>query len=192
VVETSDIDEGVYIGHHTYISEDVSIGKNVTIMHNVTIDGKVSIGDNTFIESGTVIGSTGFGFYKNMNGDQEIVPHYAGVRIGSNVHIGANSVVMRGCLGDTVIEDKVKISELCCIAHNDVIKEGTIVTVGTLIAGSTTVGKNVWIAPGSTVNNALDIGDDSHIGIGSVVLKKVKQGRRVFGNPAFYTDKDEK
>ena len=52
------------------------------------------------------------------------------------------------------------------------------------MAGSTTVGENAWLAPGVVLNNAVNVGDNSYVGIGSVVLKKVKDGRRVFGVPA--------
>lgn len=184
VVESDNIGEGVYIGHHTFIDREVSIGNHVTIMHNVTIQGKVEIGDDSFIESGTVIGACGFGYVKDDMGKPKLVPHYAGVKIGKEVHIGANNTIIRGCLGDTIIEDYVKTADLVCISHNDVIKSGALLTCGVMIAGSTTVGENTWLAPGAVINNAVDIGDDSYVGIGSVVLKKVKPGRRVFGVPA--------
>ncbi len=188
VVESDNIDEGVYIGHHTFIDKEVRIGKNVTIMHNVTIQGKVEIGDNSFIESGTAIGVCGFGYVKDEVGKQKLVPHYAGVKIGKEVHIGANNTIIRGCLYDTIIEDGVKTADLVCISHNDVIKSGAMLTCGVMIAGSTTVGENSWLAPGAVVNNAVDIGDDSYVGIGSVVLKKVKSGHKVFGVPAVNID----
>ncbi len=186
IVETSSIGSGVYVGHHSYISEQAAIGNNVTIMHNVTIDGKIEIGDNCFIESGTVIGACGFGYMANEEGNQEIVPHYAGVRIGKNVRIGANCTIIRGCLADTVIEDDVKIADLVCISHNDIIKKGAMITCGTVIAGSTTVGERVWMAPGVVVSNGVEIGDDAYVGIGSVVPARIRKGKKVFGNPAKY------
>lgn len=186
VVETDLIGRDVYIGHHTYVSKDTSIGDNVTIMHNVTICGKVAIGDDSFIESGTVIGDCGFGYMTNEEGNKEIVPHYAGVRIGRNVRIGANNTISRGCLSDTVIEDGVKTADLVCISHNDIIKQNVMITCGTAIAGSTTIGENSWIAPGVTINNAVDIGQDAYIGIGSVVATRVRKNKKVFGNPAKY------
>lgn len=188
VVESNRIGKGVYIGHHTFIDREVSIGNHVIIMHNVTIQGKVEIGDNSFIESGTVIGACGFGYIKNDIGQQKLVPHYAGVKIGKEVHIGANNTIIRGCLGDTIIEDYVKTADLVCISHNDVIKSGAMLTCGATIAGSTIVGENAWLAPGAVVNNAVNIGDDSYVGIGSVVLKKVKPKHKVFGNPAVNID----
>ena len=185
VVDTRHIGKNVYIGHHTYIARDVSIGDNVTIMHNVTIEGGyISIGDHTIIESGTTIGAQGFSYFKGLEERDVCVPHYGGVRIGKHVKIGANNTIIRGCLGDTVIEDHVKTADLVCISHNDIIKQGAKITCGTVMAGSTTVGENAWLAPGVVLNNAVNVGDNSYVGIGSVVLKKVKDGRRVFGVPA--------
>lgn len=186
IVETLLIGSGVYVGHHSYISQDVTIGNNVTIMHNVTINCRAEIGDNTFIESGTVIGACGFGYMTNEEGIQEIVPHYGGVKIGRNVRIGANNTIIRGCLSDTVIEDDVKTADLVCISHNDIIKQGVMITCGTVIAGSTTVGANTWMAPGVVVSNGVDIGIDTYIGIGSVVATNIRKNRKVFGNPAKY------
>ena len=123
---------------------------------------------------------------ENEAGKQEIVPHYAGVKIGKNVRLGANNTVIRGCLADTIIEDDVKTADLVCISHNDVIKQGAMITCGTVIAGSTIVGENTWIAPGAVINNAVNIGADSYIGIGSVVPTKIRKGKKVFGNPAKY------
>ena len=174
VVDTADIGKEVYIGHHTYIGPKVKIGNNVIIYHNVTIDGNVSIGNDTVIESGVSIGGDGTGFYKDDNGNLIHVPHYGGIIIGSNVWIGSNSV----------IGDGTKISDLCCISHNDSIGRNTEITCGTFIAGSSAVGENVWIAPGTVINNSAHIGNGSYVGIGSVVLSKVKPNTKVFGYPA--------
>lgn len=184
IVETNSVGTGVYIGHHTYVSAEAVIDDCVTIMHNVTIEGKVKIGSGTFIGSGTVIGSCGFGYMTNEDGNQEVVPHYAGVVIGKNVRIGANNVIMRGCLSNTVIEDDVKTADLVCISHNDRIKHGAMITGGTVIAGSTEVGACTWIAPNSTINNNVMVGDYAYIGIGSVVVKDVDQNMKVLGYPA--------
>lgn len=184
VVESRNIGKNVYIGHQCYIGADVVIGDHVTILHHVTIQGKVEIGSDTVIESGTVIGACGFGFYEDFDGNQECVPHLGGVKIGSHVKIGANNSISRGCLDDTVLEDYVKTDNLCHIAHNDYIKRGAMLTAGVLIAGSTTVGENVWLAPGSVLNNAITVGKDSYFGLGAVATKDVPENKVMVGVPA--------
>lgn len=184
VVDSNHIGRDVYIGHHTYIGPKVRIGDHVAIYHNATIDGDVTIGDFTVIESGVSIGGNGTGFYEDENGNRLHVPHYGGVKIGSHVWIGSNSVIVRGCLGDTVVGDYTKISDLCCISHNDEIGANCEITCGAMIAGSAMVGDDVWIAPGSLLNNSVKVGNKSYVGIGSVVLSKVKPNVKVFGYPA--------
>ena len=52
-----------------------------------------------------------------------------------------------------------------------------------MIGGSTSVGKNVWIAPSVSVLNKKEISDDAYIGMGAVVLKNVEKGEVIVGNP---------
>ena len=184
VVETNKIGKNVYIGHNSYIGENVEIGDNVVIKNNVAIEGKVSIGNNTVIHSGVVIGTDGFGYFKNSEGLNEKVPHYGGVVIGNDVEIGANTCIDRGTLDNTVIGDNVKIDNLCEIGHNVVIKFNTLIASKTNIGGSTIVKENCWLGSSSTMSNGLVIFENSHIGLGSVVVKDVPEKLKVFGNPA--------
>ena len=85
-------------------------------------------------------------------------------------------------------EDDVKTADLVCISHNDIVKQGVMITCGTVIAGSASVGENTWIAPGVVINNGVTIGRDAYIGIGSVVATRIRKARKVFGNPAKYID----
>ncbi len=184
VLETENIGEGVYVGHHSCIGKDVKLGNHVTVLNNVTIQGKVTIGDYTTIESGTVIGACGFGHYEDEDGNPVTVPHLAGVRIGCHVRIGANCVICRGCLGDTVIEDYVKIDNLCNISHNDRIGHGAMLASGTVISGSVSVGENAWLAPGTLLINGISVGNRSYTGLGCVAMKDVPAGKVAAGMPA--------
>ncbi|MCM1224566.1 MAG: hypothetical protein NC548_59970 [Lachnospiraceae bacterium] len=184
VIETNDVGEGVYIGHHTYIDKDVTIGNHVRIYHNVTIQGKCSIGDYTVIESGACIGVCGFGHYTDFDGNPVCVPHLGGVLIGKHVRIGANAAIVRGCLADTVIEDYAKIDNLCHIAHNVRIKSRAMLTASTVIAGSVTVGEGVWCGPGSMVKNGIEVEENAFLGIGAVATKSVPANKVMVGVPA--------
>ncbi len=184
VVETKSVGEGIYVGHHTYIGPYAVIGNHVKIFHNVTIQGHVVIGDYTTIESGTSIGVCGFGQYWDEEGNPVTVAHMGGVRIGRHVKIGANNGISRGCLADTIIEDYVQTDNLVHIAHNDVIRKGAILTANAVISGSTTVGENVWLAPGSILNNSIHVGDNAFLGLGAVATKDVPAGKVVIGMPA--------
>ena len=117
-------------------------------------------------------------------GRYEDFPQLGRVIIEDNVSIGANVCVARGALGDTWIKKGSKLENLVQIGHNATIGENTLIMGHSQIAGSVNVGANVWIAPSVTTTNIQSIGDNAFVGIGSVVIRNVGKGERVFGNPA--------
>lgn len=183
-VEATVIGDSFSVGHHSYICADVIIGKNVRIANNVTIECPTVIGDNTSIGSGTVIGSSGYGYFETPSGIQKMVPHFGGVRIGSNVEIGANVCIDRGTLGDTIIGDNVKIDNLCHIAHNVLIEDNCFVIALSMLGGSAHLCEGAYIAPGVLVMNQATVGRRSLVGLGAVVTKDVEAGKVVVGVPA--------
>lgn len=183
-VETEKIGKDVSIGANCYIGPEVIIGDNVTIHHNVVIECPCSIGEGTEIFSGVVIGTEGFGYYYDDNHMPVRERHYMGVKIGKNVDIGANTTIDRGLLGDTIIEDNVKIDDHTFIAHNDIIRENVLITGGVVLGGSVEIGKNAYLAPGSVVLNQIKVQENAYIGVGSVVLTNIRKDKRVFGVPA--------
>lgn len=184
VVETKSIGKNTYIGHNCYIDKDVKIGNDVVIKNNVSIEGKVEIGDNTMLHSGVVIGTDGFGYFKNDEGKNMKVPHYGGVIIGDDVEIGANTCIDRGTLDNTVIGSNVKIDNLCHVGHNVVIKDNCSVIALSMLGGSVVLEKNSYIAPGAIIKNQLIVGNDSLVGMGAVVIKNVEKNKVVAGVPA--------
>lgn len=184
VVKTAQVGENVTIGDFTFIDSRVKIGNNVSIGCNVTIEGTVTIGDNTRIESGTVIGFCGFGYYKEEDGTSSKIPHLGGVTIGRNCDIGANCTIARGTLSDTIIGDYVKLDAMCHVAHNVEIGDRVIMAGGTKIAGSTIIMNDVWIGGDVAISNGLTVGENCFIGIGSVVTKNIPAGKAAFGSPA--------
>lgn len=184
VVETEQIGSNVSIGHNSFIGQEVVIGNNVVIKNNVSIEGKVTIGDNTIIHSGVVIGTDGFGYFQNEEGKNLKVPHYGGVTIGEDVEIGANTCIDRGTLDNTIIEDNVKIDNLCHIGHNCIIKDNSSVIALSMLGGSAVLEKNSYLAPGVMIMNQLKIGENSLVGMGAVVVKDVEDNKVVTGVPA--------
>ena len=184
VEEGAVIGEHVAIGAHCYIASKVVIGDNTIIFPNTSIYGKVTIGHDCYIKPGVVIGGPGFGFEYDENGVPVHFPHTGEVIIGNHVQIGANSTIDRATIDATVIEDNVKIDNLVHIAHNCKIGANTIITGGAFVSGGVNIGKNAWLAPNCTIHQQIKIGNYSKVGIGAVLLKNVKDGDTVFGNPA--------
>lgn len=182
-VLTTNIGKNVSIGNYTFINEEVVIGDNVSIGNNVSIECPVKIGDNSIIHSGVVIGTDGFGYYKE-DGIYYKVPHFGGVIIGDRVEIGANTCIDRGTMEDTCIGNDVKIDNLCHIAHNVKIKDRSMVIALSLLGGSVVLEEGVYVAPGALVMNQIQVGEGSLIGMGSVVTKNIEKNKVVVGVPA--------
>lgn len=182
-VLTKNIGKDVYIGSYCHICEEVIIEEGVVIGNNVSIECPTKIGKNSIIHSGVIIGTDGFGYYKE-NKHYEKVIHFGGVTIGENVEIGANTCIDRGTLEDTFIGDGVKIDNLCHIAHNVTIEENSMVIALSLLGGSSTLKKNSYIAPGVVIKNQITIGENAFVGMGAVVVNDIEAGKVVVGVPA--------
>jgi UDP-3-O-[3-hydroxymyristoyl] glucosamine N-acyltransferase len=178
------------IGAHTYIGPKVRLGDNCRIYHNVSILGDVEMGSGCVVKSNAVIGSEGFSFVTGSN-NLEHFPQTGRIVIGNNVWIGSASTVERAAIDATTIEDDVKIDDLVQIGHNTTIGRLSQITAGVVICGRARVGSGVWIAPNSTINNAVHVGDGAYVGLGAVVLKDVEPGTVVVGNPARFLKKRE-
>lgn len=175
------IHKTVTIGSNCHIGDNVKIKENTILNHNIIIHDNTQIGSSCYIKSGAIIGEEGFGFEKEPSGKPIRIPHIGNVIIGNNVEIGANTVIARGTLDSTMIGNDVKIDDLVFIAHNCYIDERTFVIAGAEISGSVSIGKNCWIAPHSTITQKVNIGDNSIIGIGSLILKDVASNKKIMG-----------
>lgn len=178
------IGERVAIGHGVVIEKHCKIGNNVSIDSNTVIKRGTIIGDNVIIGANNTIGGVGFGYEKNEGGAYEVLPHIGNVVIEDNVEIGNNTAIDRGVIGSTLIRRNVKIDNLVHIAHGVDLGENSLIIANSMIAGSTVIGKNVWVAPSASVLNKLVVGDDAVIGMGATVLKNVLPKQTVVGNPA--------
>lgn len=188
------------IGKNTVIGSNVKIGKNVRIGHNCSITGDVVIGDDTVIHDNVVIrhrvrigkrcviqslamiGEDGFGAYVEEGHRKVMVKHYGGVTIGDDVYIGSHTDIERGTIDDTYIGDGVKLSPSVVIGHNSRIGRDTLMVCSDLY-GSVILGENTWIV-GSTVKNHCSVGDNTLIGVGTVVTKDIPAGKVAVGVPA--------
>lgn len=174
------------IGQNVFVDSNCDIEENCIIEPNVVILRGTKIGKNSRIRANSTIGSDGFGFERLSDGSILRFIHLGGVQIGENVEIGANSCVARGALGDTLIEDNVKIDNLVHIAHNVRIAKGAIIIAGAEISGSCFLGENSWVGPNACVIEKVSIGAGSFVGIGSTVIRSIPAGEVHVGNPAKY------
>jgi UDP-3-O-[3-hydroxymyristoyl] glucosamine N-acyltransferase len=181
----------VKLGHNVVIAEDVEIGDGSVIGSNTVILKGTRIGQRVKIGCNNTIGGVGFGYEKNEKNEYELIPHIGNVIIEDDVEVGNNVAIDRAVLGSTILKKNVKVDNLVHIAHGADIGEGSLIIANSMIAGSVTVGKNVWVAPSASVMNKRSIGDNAVIGMGAVVLKDVKTGEVIIGNPGKTLNKND-
>ena len=70
------------------------------------------------------------------------------------------------------------------IGHDNEIGAYTMISGGCNIVRNVKIGKDVFVAAGVCIAQDVVVKDGAYIGLGSVVLKDVKAGTKVFGNPA--------
>jgi len=180
----SQIGEHVYVGPGSVIGPDCSVGDDSRLIANVTLARSVQIGARSIFHPGVVIGSDGFGNATTAGGWLK-VPQLGGVRIGDDVEIGANTTVDCGALDDTVIEDGVRIDNLCMIGHNAHVGAHTAFAAMVGIAGSTTIGKRCLFAGKTGTVGHIEICDDVVLAAQSFLSKGITEpGTYSAGFPA--------
>lgn len=189
VSATAVIDPTARLGRDCVVGEHAVIGRGCVLGDRVVVDARCtlqncSVGDGSSIQSGTVIGSDGFAYERYSDGSLERFPHFGRVIIGRNVEICANCSVARGSLQDTVIGDNAKLDALVHIAHNVQIGEYCQLAAGTIIGGSTTLGRSCWTGLNSTLKNHVTLGDNVLVAAGACVIADVPDGDVVAGVPA--------
>lgn len=172
--DRSTIGENAYVGPGTVIGPDCIIADDCRLIANVTLVRNVSLGLRGILHPGVVIGADGFGNAMTQDGWIK-VPQLGGVRIGNDVEIGANTTVDCGAIEDTVIEDGVRIDNLCIIAHNVHVGAHTAMAAMTGISGSTTIGKRCLFAGKSGAVGHITICDDVVISGKAVVSKDITE-----------------
>ena len=107
-------------------------------------------------------------------------------RIGDFNKIGKGVVIYPGArlTVNTTIGDYVVLLDLTTIGHDAKVGNFSTICGGCGINGHVEVGKNVFIGSHVTTAPSVKIGDGAYVGTGSAVVTNIKEGNRVFGNPA--------
>lgn len=204
IAPTAKIGKDVYIGAFSYIGENAQVGdhvqiypgsyigdyvhiqENTIIFAGVKIYHHCAVGKNVIIHAGTVIGSDGFGFAPQKEGNYKKVPQIGNVVIEDDVEIGANTTIDRATISSTTIRKGVKLDNLIQIAHNVEIGENTVIAAQTGVSGSTKVGKNCMLGGQVGMVGHIHIADGTRINAQSGLSKSVNEPNTALnGTPAF-------
>ena len=106
------------------------------------------------------------------------------IEIGKGVFFGPYTVVG----SDAKIGNHVMLNTHSSIGHDAIVGDYTCAMSYVDVTGWCVIGKRVFLASGCRMTPKTKIGDDAYVGIGSVVLRRVKPNTKVFGNPAKTVD----
>jgi UDP-3-O-[3-hydroxymyristoyl] glucosamine N-acyltransferase len=175
---------GVYVGAGARVGDDCLLWPNAVVR-----DGCV-LGRRVVLEPGCVVGSDGFGFAFDPEGEDGSGPrHYKIPQIGNvvvedDVELGANACVDRATMGSTRIGRGAKVDNLVQIAHNVQVGPLTLLVAQVGIAGSTKLGRQVVAAGQVGVAGHLAVGDGAKLLGQAGVMRDVEPGEMMFGSPA--------
>ena len=180
------IEDGVRIHANVHVGPAARIGSGTQVLQGAQILHRCSVGAHCTIHPGAVIGSDGFGFTPNSEGNYAKVPQIGTVIIEDHVDIGAGTIVDRATLGATRIGRGVKLDNLIQVAHNVEIGENTVIAAQTGIAGSSKIGRNCVIGGQVGIAGHITIADEVKIAGQSGIGASIKEaGTVVQGSPAF-------
>ena len=175
------------------VAEEARVGADCTLHSCSVVREKCVLGDRVILQPNAVIGSDGFGFAFDLEGDEELgiegpfhrkIPQAGIVRIEDDVEIGACTCVDRATLGETVIGRGAKIDNLVQIAHNVKVGPQSLLVAQCGVSGSTELGAGVILAGQVGVVGHLKVGDGARVGAQSGVSRDVAEGDTVSGSPA--------
>ncbi|NNK90784.1 MAG: UDP-3-O-(3-hydroxymyristoyl)glucosamine N-acyltransferase [Saprospiraceae bacterium] len=185
------VESGTRIGNRTkvygqvFIGENVKIGNDCLIYPGVKIYPGCEIGDNVILHANVIVGSDGFGFAPNANGEFKKIPQIGNVIIENDVEIGANTVIDRASMGSTIIRKGVKLDNLIQVAHNVEIGSHTVIAAQAGIAGSSSLGSYCQVGGQAGIVGHLQLADQTMIQAQSGMTKSVKKaGTKWYGSPA--------
>jgi UDP-3-O-[3-hydroxymyristoyl] glucosamine N-acyltransferase len=202
VAKSAKIGEGAHIGPYCFVDEDAELGRNAVLHSFVVIYRGARIGDDFFahshacvregccigdrvtLQNGVIIGSDGYGFAKQANG-QWYKMRQAGVAIiEDDVEIQAHSAVDRATIGETRIGRGTKIDNLVQVGHACKVGEDTLLCGQAGLAGTTRVGNRCILAGQVGTAGHLTIGDGAVLTAQTGVPSDVPAGAIYSGYPA--------
>ena len=179
------IGSGVAIYPHVVLYPNVSIGDKCALHSFVVVREFCQIGNRVILQNGVVVGSDGFGFAPTKDGAFYKICQTGRVVIEDDVEIGANTTIDRAAVGDTVIRQGAKLDNLVQIGHGAQVGENSVLAAQVGLAGSTRLGRGVWVGGQVGFAGHLQVGDKAIITAQSGTSHDVPPGAVISGSPAF-------
>ena len=171
--------QGAWVGAGCYVGPAARIGAGTRLYPGVRVMHDCEIGARGIVHAGAVIGADGFGFAP-FDGHYLKIPQTGRALIGDDVEIGANTTIDRGTMGDTVIEDGVKIDNQVQVAHNCRIGAHTVIAGCVGIAGSAIIGRHCQLGGAAMIHGHISICDGVIVSGGTLISRSISE-------PGFYS-----
>ena len=179
----SSVGAGAVIGPGCVIGDDCVVGEGCELVARVTLVTRVRLGKRVLIHSGAVLGADGFGIAMD-HGRWIKVPQLGGVLVGDDCEIGANTTIDRGAMGDTVLEEDVRLDNQIQVGHNVRIGAHTAMAGCSAVAGSASIGRHCLVGGGAGILGHLDVCDRVVITAMSLVTHSIREpGEYSSGTP---------
>ena len=177
------IGAGVVVGPGCVIGDDCEIGEGSELQARVTLVTRVRLGKRVRILPGAVLGAAGFGLAME-HGRWLNIPQLGGVVVGDDCEIGANTTIDRGALGDTVLEEDVRLDNQIQVGHNVRIGAHTAMAGCSAVAGSARIGRYCLVGGGAGILGHLEVCDRVVITAMSLVTHSIREpGEYSSGTP---------
>ncbi|MCT4587340.1 MAG: acetyltransferase [Carboxylicivirga sp.] len=153
----------------------------ISLRKQYNIDaGFIAIGDNyarALVKNDIVLQMPDFQFINAI---------HPAASIGRNVKLGVGIAVMANAVlnPDAVVEDFCIINTGAQLEHNCYMCEYSHLSAGSITGGKVKIGKYSTITLGVVLVDRLNIGENTVVGSGAVVLKDIPDNVLAYGNPA--------
>jgi len=179
------IGSAVAMHPHVVLYPNVSVGDQCVLHSFVIVREYCQIGNRVVLQNGVVVGSDGFGFAPTKDGTFYKICQTGRVVIEDDVEVGANTTIDRAAVGDTVIRQGAKLDNLVQIGHGAQVGEHSVLAAQVGLAGSTKLGRGVWVGGQAGFAGHLEVGDKAIITAQSGTSHDIPAGTVVSGSPAF-------
>lgn len=108
------------------------------------------------------------------------------VPIGPRTEVGAGTVICAGSIisPDVFIGEHVQINHLTTIAHDSVLEDFVTAAPAVHVSGHCHIGHDSYLGTNACLRDRITIASNTTIGMGSVVVKSIKNPGVYVGNPA--------